>query len=165
MEEYVSDAIIFTKEPVGERDARYVLFTERFGKMAGKTTSSRRITSKLAGHLEPGTIAKVRFVEKGGVRIVDALKMGKVGISPRDLAVLNRILPDTQADADLWRLLAHGPFSWRTVLAALGWDPKAAVCVQCGRRAAWFFIPRQEFFCDTCVLKTGKSEVSFIKVD
>jgi recombinational DNA repair protein (RecF pathway) len=165
MEEYVSNALVLGKYPVGERDARYALFTERFGKMAGRTTSSRKITSKLAGHLEPGTVSKVRFVEKNGTRIVDALKISHAGIAPRDLMLLERILPDAQEDIELWKLLTQEPFSWKTVLATLGWDPRGAVCAVCGGSAAWFFVPRQEFFCKTCVSKIGKSEVSLIQVN
>jgi len=165
MEEYVSNAIVLAKYPVGERDARYTIFTERFGKMAGRATSSRKITSKLAGHLEPGTVSKVRFVEKNGTRIVDALKISRGGIAPRDLALLEGILPDMQADEELWKLLTQRTFSWKAALAALGWDPRGAVCVQCGGRAAWFFISRQEFFCDACVSKMGKSAVSLIQVN
>ena len=165
MEEYVSNAIVLAKYPVGERDARYTIFTERFGKMAGRTTSSRKITSKLAGHLEPGTVLKVRFVEKNGTRIVDALKISNADIAPRDLVLLEGILPEMQADEELWKLLTKKSFSWKAVLAALGWDPRSAVCAICGGRAAWFLVPRQEFFCDACVSKMGKSAVSLIQVN
>ena len=68
MEEYVSKALVLTKEPRGECNAQYTLFTEQFGRIAGRTKSSRRITSKLAGHLEPGTVARVRFIEKSGAQ-------------------------------------------------------------------------------------------------
>jgi recombinational DNA repair protein (RecF pathway) len=165
MEEYVSDAVVLAKEPRGEKDARYTLFTKQFGKIAGRTKSSRRITSKLAGHLEPGTVAQVRFIEKGGTQIVDALKISHSDISLNDLALLGGILPDMQADRDLWKELASGPFSWGSVLRTLGWDPRAALCALCGRRAGWFFVPRQEFLCDACVSKMGKNKVSYIRVN
>ena len=61
MEEYVTDAIVLEKQPAGESDGRYRLFTERFGRIAAKAKSSRRIISKLAGHLEPGSVAKIRL--------------------------------------------------------------------------------------------------------
>jgi recombinational DNA repair protein (RecF pathway) len=165
MEEYVSEAIVLTKDPVGERDARYAIFTERFGKMAGRTTSSRKITSKLAGHLEPGVVTKIRFVETHGTRIVDALKISRADISPHDLTLLGGILPEMQADPELWELLTQKPFSWSAVLAVLGWDPRSAICAACGGHAAWFIAQHQEFFCEMCVSKTGKSKVSLIKVD
>ena len=165
MEEYVTDAIVLKKEPSGESDMRYTLFSERFGKISAKAKSSRRIVSKLAGHLEPGTVAKVRFIDKGSAQIVDALKSSRVDISPEDLRFLNDLLPDLQADPDLWIQLARRAFSWRDVLRTLGWDPHGALCSLCGRKAAWFFIPRQEFLCDSCVSKMGKNKISYIRIE
>ncbi len=164
MEEYVTSALVLTKEPRGERDARYALFTERFGKIAGRTKSSRRITSKLAGHLEPGTITNVRFIEKNGTQIVDALKSSRADISLRDLSLLNDLLPDMQADVELWTDLTQKPFSWNNVLRTLGWDPRGALCAICQRKAVFFFVPRQEFLCEPCVLKMGKNKLSYIRV-
>jgi recombinational DNA repair protein (RecF pathway) len=165
MEEYVADAIVLSKEPSGEGDGRYVFFTKQFGKISAKAKSSRHIASKLAGHLEPGTAAKVRFIDKGSVQIVDALKSSRVDISPGNLRLLGDLLPDMQADADLWLRLERPPFSWNAVLRTLGWDPQGALCALCRRKAAWFFIPRQEFLCDSCVSKTGKNRVSYIRVN
>jgi len=165
MEEYVTDALVLLKEPSKENDSRYTLFTKRFGKISAKATSSRRITSKLAGHLEPGTMAKVRFIDKGSAQIVDALKSSRVDIPPGDLKLLGDLLPDMQADDELWSLLARPPFSWEAVLRTLGWDPRGALCALCNRKATWFFIPRQEFLCDACVSKMGKSKVLYIRVN
>jgi len=151
MEEYVTDAIVLKKGSSGECDGRYTLFSERFGKIFAKAKSSRLITSKLAGHLEPGTVAKVRFIDKGSAQIVDALKASRIDVSPGDLILLRDLLPDLQADPELWSLLMSRPFSWNDVLRTLGWDPRGALCALCRRKALWFFIPRQEFFCDTCV--------------
>jgi Recombination protein O N terminal len=165
MQEYVTDAVVLTKRPSGEFDARYTLLTKKFGKMTGRAKSSRKITSKLAGHLEPGSVIKVRFIEKSGVQIVDALKVARVDISQKDLATLEWLIPEMEADAPLWDLVAHGPFSWSSVIKTLGWDPAEAVCVACGRtKPTHFFIPRQEFFCDSCVSKLRSNEVSLIKI-
>jgi recombinational DNA repair protein (RecF pathway) len=165
MEEYVSDAVVLAKGPRNEQDGRYALFTEQFGKIVARAVSSRRITSKLAGHLEPGTVAKVRFVDKGSAQIVDALKSSRVDVAPRDLDLLDDLLPDMQADRELWTDLTQKPFSWNGILRTLGWDPHGAVCALCQRTAMWFFIPRQEFLCDACVSKMGKNKLSYIKVD
>jgi len=165
MEEYVTDAIVLKKEPSGESDMRYTLFSERFGKISAKAGSSRRIVSKLAGHLEPGAVAKVRFIDKGSAQIVDALKSSRIDISPADLRFLNDLLPDLQADPDLWVQLTRRAFSWRDILRVLGWDPRGAICSLCGRKAAWFFIPRQEFLCDPCVSKMGKNKISYIRIE
>jgi recombinational DNA repair protein (RecF pathway) len=165
MQEYVTDAVVLTRRPSGEFDARYTLFTKKFGKMTGRAKSSRKITSKLAGHLEPGSVIKVRFIEKSGVQIVDALKMARVDISQKDLSALEWLIPEMEADAPLWELVTLGSFSWSSIIKTLGWDPAEAVCAGCGRKSpAYFFIPRQEFFCDACVLKLKANEVSLIRI-
>ena len=165
MEEYVTDALVLTKAPMGERDGRYTLFAERFGKLAAKVKSSRAITSKLAGHLEPGSFVTVRFLDMGSFQVVDALKSGKADIAPADLARLRDLLPDLQAEPDLWQLLVRGTFSWNGVLRTLGWDPRGACCALCGRSAEYFSGARQEFFCGSCVSKMGGNRVSYIKVE
>ena len=150
MEEYITDAIVLRKDPRGDLDGRYTLFTRRFGKIAGRATSSRKITSKLAPHLEPGTMAKVRFVEARGTQIVDALKSARVALSLIELAALADLAPEGMPEPALWEMLAHGTFSWRTALATLGWDPAHARCATCGGDGAdYFSISRQEFYCRT----------------
>ena len=161
----MTNAMVLKKESSGEYDGRYVLFTERFGKIFAKAKSSRLITSKLAGHLEPGIMAKVRFIDKGSAQIVDALKSFRTDISSEDLNLLSDLLPDMQADPELWSLLAQQPFSWGDILRTLGWDPQDARCALCRKKASRFFIPRQEFFCDACVSKMGKSKLSYIRVN
>jgi recombinational DNA repair protein (RecF pathway) len=165
MEEYVTDALVLAKAPMGERDGRYTLFAERFGKISAKVKSSRAIRSKLAGHLEPGTRVRVRFIDTGSLQIVDALKSAHTEIAQADLDLLKEILPDMQADADLWYFLEHKPFSWDGILRILGWDPRGARCSVCGRKVSRFSVARQEFFCGACVSKIGRDGVLYINVD
>ena len=162
MQEYVSDAVVLLKQPSGEQDGRYALFTKRFGKIIGRAKSSRKITSKLSGHLEPGNVVKVRFIEQKGIQIVDALKTTRVPISLGDLALLAELTAEMESDASLWDQIVGAPFSWEAVLRTLGWDPAGAVCIACGALpAGHFFIPRQEFFCSACIAK----DVSKTKAD
>ena len=155
MQEYVVNAIVLRKYPQGDLDGRYTLFTERFGKITAKAKSSRKITSKLAPHLEPGTLLRVRFIEAHGTQIIDALKNGITPLSLLDLHLLSMLLSEGQPEADLWQILAvEGRFSWPRALAILGWDPDGALCITCNARPGkHFYVPRQEFFCDTCVKK------------
>src|SRR5271167_182762 len=107
MQEYVTRAVVLDKEARGgHADARYSFFTERYGKIAARAKSSRKIVSKLAGHLEPGTLAAVRIIEQHGAQVVDALKFARAGISMPDLAALNRLLGEWEPDAELWQELA-----------------------------------------------------------
>ena len=125
MQEYVTDAIVLKKDPLGDLDGRYTLFTKRFGKIIAKAKSSRKITSKLASHLEPGIVTKVRLIETKGTKLIDALKSGRVALPLGELQLLNQIIPDAEPEPALWELLAGGAFAWTPALAILGWDRKA----------------------------------------
>lgn len=156
MQEYVTEAIVLHKEPVRDADARYSFLTKKFGKVVGKATSSRKITSKLAGHLEPGTRVTARFVERGGTQIVDALKSGKIAVNPADLRLLGTLLAEGDQEPLLWEKMTEDEFSWRKILALLGWDPQNAACERCGKAAAMFSVARQHFFCASCASKASK---------
>lgn len=189
MHEYVTRAVVLAKETRNDADARYAFFTERFGKIVAKAKSSRKIVSKLAGHLEPGTLAAVRIIEQHGTQVVDALKATRVAIPLAELAALNNLLPEWEPDVALWRevsattqrandIAPPATFSWPRTLALLGWDPRGAACINCGRdvsrsldremasgaKTAAFHIPRQEFFCTSCVAasKIRRSELILI---
>lgn len=171
MQEYVTRAVVLDKETRNDADARYSFFTERYGKIAAKAKSSRKIVSKLAGHLEPGTLAAVRIIEQHGTQVVDALASSRVAVPLADLAALSRLLPEWQPEGELWEEL-RGEFSWRRTLAILGWDPQGAVCAQCNltnRSARHFYPARQEFFCQPCaaqiaahVSRFGRGELLLI---
>ena len=160
MQEYVTDAIILRKDPLGDLDSRYTLFTKRFGKIRGKAKSSRKITSKLAPHLEPGIVAKVRFIETKGTQLIDALKSDRVQLTLNDLHLINQLLPDAEPEAGLWELLVNGKFSWAEALAILGWDPEGAECIICGEcQPNFFYITHQEFYCRTHASKARRDAV------
>ena len=160
MQEFVTDAIILRKDPLGDLDGRYTLFTKRFGKILGKAKSSRKITSKLAPHLEPGLVAKVRFVEAKGTQLIDALKSDRVALALGDLHMLSQLLPDAEPEPALWELLTGKKFAWPAALAILGWDPEGAECVLCGKKdPEYFYIARQEFYCRTHASKAPRNAV------
>ena len=161
MREYIDEAIILNKRASGHQDARYSIFTKRFGKMTAKATSSRKITSKLAGHLEPGTIAHVRLIEQHGLQVVDALRQDSVlgtpaanGRSLANLALLDRLLAESEPEVAIWALARQATFHWPAILRTLGWDPAEAICSMCGAHpVAGFSIARQDFFCGRCVMR------------
>lgn len=163
MQEYVSEAVVLGKEPVRDMDARYVFFTKRFGKIVAKATSVRKITSKLAGHLEPGTLVRARFIERNGAtngtRVVDALKKSKLGLSLGDLHLLSRMLHEGESDAALWSELVGETFSWRNILRILGWNPSGVACALCDKKPTCFYLLRQEFFCTACASKLEQDAV------
>lgn len=164
MQEYSTEAIVLDKETNGDLDARITLFTKKFGKLAGKAKSVRKITSKLSGHLEPGNLVQARLVEKNGLQVVDALKQEKLPNNPSDFYFLGRLLADAEPEPDLWNALTAGNFSWKEGLKILGWDPEFASCSACGKRASAFHSKSQEFFCGACALKLLREEVLYIQL-
>lgn len=147
-------AVVLDKDLRNDADARYSFFTERYGKILARAKSSRKIVSKLAGHLEPGTLASVRIIEMHGAQVIDALTAARTNIPLTDLAMLNNLLGEWEPDAELWQVLVSGErFSWSRILSILGWDPRGAICASCNiasRPAQRFYLPRQEFFCESC---------------
>jgi recombinational DNA repair protein (RecF pathway) len=173
MQEYVTDAIVLRKDTQGDLDGRYTLFTKRFGKIRAKAKSSRKITSKLAPHLEPGIVARIRFIDTKGTQLIDALKSARLALPLSDLHFLSQLLPDAEPEPALWELLAGennksstesdaigSSWSWAAALAVLGWDPEDAECVDCGaRKPSYFYITRQEFYCRTHASKARRDAV------
>lgn len=162
MREYITDAVVLHKEPNGDFDHRIILFTKQFGKLAAKSKSARKITSKLSGHLEPGTLAAVRLVEKNNLQVVDALKKSKLKTSLADLHFLGKLLADAEPEPHIWEALANGTFSWKETLRTLGWDPASASCNACMNRASVFHVATQEFFCANCPSKAPQEELLYV---
>ena len=164
MQEYVSEAIVLKKQHLGDCDIRYSFFTRRFGKMIAKAKSARKITSKLAGHLEPGNLVRVRFIEKTGLQITDALKESRLETSLENLSFLSDLLPEGEPEPALWAHCTAGHFAPLDILRMLGWDPVHASCVSCNSSEIdSFHINSQDFFCRQCSLKLGKNGVVLMK--
>lgn len=162
MYEYITEAVVLERQPLGDKDSRVSFFTKRFGKLVGRATSARTITSKLSSHLEPGTILKTRIIEKRVLHIADALKSGRAQVGLSDLRFLNHFLGDGEPDMRIWRMLVHGPFAWKTVLSHLGWDASYAKCSLCGQNPESFSARSQEFFCTWCASKMPQEDVLYI---
>lgn len=161
MQEFVSDAVVLAKEDRNDLDHTISVFTKRYGKIRGKTKSTKKITSKLSGHLEAGNLVKVRFVEKGGIQIVDALKQEKISASPQDLRHMDQILGEGEPDFHIWAALMR-PWNWKVILGILGWDPTEASCYSCGGQAKNFYVKNQEFFCSACASKIHPSGLIYL---
>ena len=154
MLEYVSEGIVLNREPSGELDVRVSIFTKKFGKLLAKAKSARKITSKLSAHLEPGNLIQARLVEKKGLQVADALKLGRAEINSPDLYFLDKLLALAEPDLKLWNLLIRGRFEWMEALKLLGWDREHSRCELCGSRAPEIFLmTTQEFVCEKCAFE------------
>ncbi len=167
---YFSEAVVLDREDANDVDGRFSVYAKGFGKFFAKAKSARKILSKLSGHLEPGSLVKIRLVGNGSFQVVDALKFGKVEISSPDLYFLDRLLPEQDFDFQIWEMLTKGSpstgsgldstssprvkFSWPVALKILGWDPEHATCEFCRLgKPAYFDLRGQGFICEECVSK------------
>ncbi|MBU6500812.1 MAG: recombination protein O N-terminal domain-containing protein [Patescibacteria group bacterium] len=163
MQEYLSDAVVLDKVQNGDMDSRFFMFTKKFGKLAAKAKSARKITSKLAGHLQPGNLVSARFIERNGLQVVDALKRNKLNIGLTELYFLNKLLHEAEPEQRLWHLLVSERFDWIEILRILGWDADETSCQNCntGKPVA-FDIGVQEFLCENCAIKTPADKLLYI---
>ena len=181
---YFPEAIVLDREDVNGFDSRYSIYAKGFGKFFAKATSARKITSKLAPHLEPGNLVKIRVVGNGNFQVVDVLKSSKIDVRCSDLYLLNQMLPEHDFEFGVWQELMksikypsdanalagrqvsgikeegdNNPLNWRKVLSVLGWDPEHAACEICTEAKPVFFdIGTQSFFCENCFAKRGNPE-------
>lgn len=167
---YFPEAIVLDREDANGFDSRYSIYAKGFGKFFAKATSARKITSKLAPHLEPGNLVRIRVVGNGHFQVVDVLKDSKISVATSDLYLLNQLLPEHDFEFGVWQVLTEGspsskarsgrePFDWKRVLKVLGWDPEHAVCEVCTEAKPFYFdIGTQGFFCEKCFSKRGNLE-------
>jgi len=159
--EYVTEAIVLDKEPLGESDTKVSLYTQSLGKVTAKAKSARKITSKLAAHLEPLSLIKLRLIEKNGFQIADALKESR--LPPQNLKILgliNALVFQGQSDHHLWTELKAGANSPSVFLKILGFDPELAACATCGRlRPEYFSFLDQGYVCKNCLPRTLDAKI------
>lgn len=160
MNEYLTEAVVLTKEPVGEQDARVTFYTKDLGKVVAKAISARKIASKLNAHLEPLNLVMARLVMKNGCRVVDVLTVKR--FYNRDnpaafLKLLNFVKEMTvegESDYQLWAVLMSalrsGNISYGNLLRVLGFDPRHAACGGCAGQPDNFSVESLSFWCQNC---------------
>ncbi len=165
MQEHSTSALVIDIEQTGEADARVTLYTQLFGKLAVRARSLYKPMSKLAAHLQPLTLVRVRLVEKRGTQIVDALterrliSMDTTKTEARELLGVARLINELthvyQPDSQLWEVIQSGKLMSRDLLRVLGFDPDHARCQQCRSARPRHFILRDSvYFCADCFIKS-----------
>ena len=124
MREYLTDAIVLGQEQAlstgrqaGDFDVRLDFYTKDFGRLKAKAKSLRKPTSKLAGHLEPMTLSKIRLIEKNGFLVADALTINRFDLlrsssrsfeeGLRLLDFFKAVVLDGEPDFNLWQWLKN----------------------------------------------------------
>lgn len=159
-DEYFTEALVLDKEPIGESDLRVVLYTRDLGRVTAKVVSARKITSKLAAHLEPLNFISVRLIQRGRFQIVDALTSDRLPGSSDTMAILSlvqELTGEEQADYELWKVLRSKEATGGDILSLLGFDHKFADCQSCGAQYPEHFLIRElEYRCTPCFVRSGQ---------
>ena len=180
MKEYVTDALVLDTEDIGELDKIIYFYTSSLGKISARAKSIRKITSKLAGQLEPLSFVKIRLVEKNGVQVTDAILLRPIAMSSTAVALAQFIKVMTfefQPDKKLWLLIkksfediksltvkdSEKDFFHKPFLEVLGFAPEFASCHLCEDKKVSRFSPAEQlFFCNRCASKIPKNELVLI---
>lgn len=164
VKEYLTEAVVLEKEALDELDLKITLYSQSLGKVRAKAKSARKMTSKLAGHLEPLNLVKIRLVQKNGFQIADALKFGRLNSDKLQLLnLVNGMVPDQEPDQELWLLVKNSAARPADILRHLGFDPAFANCAVCGRsKPEYFNLAESLYWCDLCHSRSG-AEGKFVK--
>lgn len=111
-----TEGIILQSRDIGEYDRAICAYTQDFGKLKLVAISSRKITSKLRGGLEPLCLSELEFIEgKSRLVLTDAVLQDRFAVIREDLerqaqafAVLgavDRLIQGQEADARIWQLV------------------------------------------------------------
>ena len=168
MLDIVTDALVLKKEPIGDYDALYTLFTCDEGKIAARATSVRKITSRLAAHLEPGLLSRVRLVAKNGARtggtrfhVADALQERRLFADFSFLELVDGMTLLSHADPALWNFLQSGNHEKKKMLVLCGFGEEQT-CASCSLPAAKLYYPDQAFLCADCSSEIPKELVTYL---
>ncbi len=118
-----SQAIILNRSDYRESDSLITCYTRNFGKLSLVARGTKKIKSKLAGHLEPISLADILVIKGKGFDYVGSAltaeaflnikdNLNKIYYAGRALGWLNRLVKEGQADERLFLLLGR----WLEVL-------------------------------------------------
>ena len=114
---YPTKAIVLKREPWSENDTRVVLYTKEHGKLDLIARGTRKIKSKLAGHLEPFCLSNIMVVHGKSYNYIGAAvsencysnikqdldKLIQVG---QALNILNSLIKENLKDESIYDILA-----------------------------------------------------------
>ena len=139
-------AFILNRQPYRENDSLVTVYTADAGKLSLIARGTKKLRSKLAGHLEPITLADIMIIRgKSRDYIGSALTrvsyqgiredLNKLYYAGQALSLFSRLVKENQADERLFFLLSR----W---LEALDESPQAEFRKQDGELLLSFFVLR-----------------------
>ncbi|MCX6796109.1 MAG: DNA repair protein RecO, partial [Candidatus Falkowbacteria bacterium] len=115
-ETYYTKAIILTREPFREYDSKIITYTLAKGKLELVARGTKKILSKLAGHLEPITLSDIMVIKGKQFNYVGTAtstntflqikkNLEKLTIVGAAIKVFNELIKENEADKDIFSLL------------------------------------------------------------
>lgn len=183
-ETYNVKAIILNRKSAAEDDSRVVMYSREAGKLELVARGTKKIKSKLAGHLEPFNLADIMVIrgrqydyvgaaasEKCYVNIKnDLVKLAAAG---RAVNIFNKLIKPELKDAELFELLKDyldvldsakkvdilNSLFILKLLSRLGHRPELYNCLNCGNKISpvsiKFDYARGGLICLKCPAKRG----------
>jgi len=113
-----TSALILDRRPYRESDSLVTVYTRKFGKQILVARGTKKLRSKLAGHIEPISRVDIMIVRGKKLDYIGAATMqdahaelkkdlNKLYFSGRAIAWFKRLVKENQADERLWFLLSE----------------------------------------------------------
>ncbi len=179
-----TDAIVLRRRDFGECDRLLTVFTPHAGKSRVVAKGVRRITSRMAGHLELFTHARLQLAKGRNLDIVTQCQtlaafpnlrqdLNRVGQAHYLCELVDRLTPEHLENRPLFSLLLTSlqrldgdqrphlsvRLAEMQVLRHLGYSPQLYECIRCGTRLAAvtnaFSVPQGGTLCPHCALDCG----------
>lgn len=174
--EYLTVGLVLNREGGREADSNLHIYTRDLGRVSAVSRSLRKITSKLSGHLIPGSMVSVRLVERnnGSWQAVDAVSLKRMPVSQGSLKFLEFIKETTplgEPDPDVWNKVSVMPdkeavdrSDYIEILDLLGLGGSVAKCANCGGEVSYFLPKDVIFVCRQCFLRSLSLEDEAIHI-
>ncbi len=156
-------ALILKREPYRENDSLVTVYTLDFGKLSLIARGTRKLRSKLAGHLEPLTLSEIMIISGKGLDYIGSAlgrevyqpirqDLNKLHYAGRAISIFSRLVKDSEPDRRLFFLIVDWlaalnsfedlssesgdlllAFFALRLLGELGYKPEMYKCLDCGK--------------------------------
>lgn len=157
--QYRTRGIIIKRKNFGEADRLLTIYTEKRGKITAIARGSRRVLSKLAGHLELFYLSDLIFVEGKnidtitGAQIIEVFPILRKNLIKTNRAhylaeLIDQLIKENEPSREIFNLLKQAlryldrfgrgdlllPYFELRLLSLLGHKPEVGVCVKCRKK-------------------------------
>lgn len=156
-------ALILSRQDYKENDSLVTVYTPYFGKLTLVARGTKKLSSKLAGHIEPLTLADIMIVNGRGFDYIGSAiiresysgireDLNKLYYAGQALSLFNRLIKENQSDERLFFLLLKWlemlndfsgfkrengelvlAFFIIKLLTELGYKPEMHKCLECSK--------------------------------